>query len=322
MKTKSFSISLLALAFSFIFPNLVSANTSTITAIPPRLILNASPGETIKTTVKVRNESTTSQNYSIYVNDFIVDEDSNTPIPISENITSRWSLRKWITAPRVIPVDAGQTQNIDLIIRVPSSALPGGHYAMITYMPNGEIKPEDLKKTATLIGQRVGTLIYITIKGNITEQANLLQFTAPKFTEKGPVEFQGKIENRSDIHIQPVGFISITDIFNKEVAKLPINLPNIFPENTKSFTNSWGQQWGYGRYKADLSLTYGSANTVIFATIYFWLFPIRAIIYILVSLAAIMTVVVLLGKRNKKHQDELEKEVRELQSELEKLEKK
>lgn len=314
--------SALLIVFSLLYVNQINAATSTITAIPPRLQLNASPAETIKSTIKVRNDSDTQQNYTIYVNDFIVDTQTNTPIPISENITSRWSLRKWITAPNFIPVDAGQTQNIEITIRVPSSALPGGHYAMITYMPNAELKPGELKKTATIIGQRVGTLLYVNIKGNITEKANLLDFTVPKHSEKGPVAFSARLENMSDTHIEPKGFIRITDMFNQEVAKLPLDLGNIFPENTKSFQTVWDQKWGYGRYSAELNLVYGSQNDVVTGMVYFWLFPITGIIYSLIAIVSILTVIVLLTKRNHKHQEELEKEVRELQREIESLEKK
>lgn len=313
---------LITTVVSLFLVNQVSAATSTITAIPPRLQLDAAPGETIRSTLKVRNDSETQQNYSIFIDDFIVDSQTNTPIPISENITSRWSLRKWVTAPDMIPVDAGQTQNIEVTIRVPSTALPGGHYAMITYMPNADIKPGELKKTATIIGQRVGTLLYVNIKGNITEKANLLEFIAPKHSEKGPVEFSGKLENLSDTHIQPQGFIRITDMFNKEVAKLPLDLGNIFPENIKSFQTKWDQKWGYGRYAAELNLVYGSDNKVLSGLVYFWLFPITAVIYSLIAIISILVVIVLLSKRNKKHQEELEKEVRELQKEIESLEKK
>ncbi len=318
---KKINLILIFSLFLFLFSTPTFAE-STITAIPPRLQIEAKPGETIRATLKVRNDSEISQNYTVFVNDFIVDDLSGTPIPISENITSKWSLRKWISAPKLIPVDSKATQNIEIIIRVPHSALPGGHYAMVTYMPNAEIKPGELKKTATIIGQRVGSLIYLTIKGKINEKATITSFTSPKFTEKGPIEFTGTIENTSDIHIQPKGSITITDLFNKEVSRIPLDLGNIFPDNTKLISAAWNQKWGYGKYKAELNLIYGSQDSVLSATIFFWLFPIRLVIYSLVALISALTVIILLNKRSKRHQDELEKEVRELQKEIHILERK
>lgn len=319
-KITALSIFITQLALLFQTQNVFAAN-STITAIPPKLELNAEPGQIIKSTLKVRNDSETQQNFTIEVNDFIIDPETNTPIPLSENITSRWSLRKWITSPNLIPVDAGQTQNIQITIRVPASALPGGHYAMITYTPKGDVKPSDLRKTATLIGQRVGSLIYINVDGPITTKANLQNFTAPKFTEKGPVEFTGSVENLSDIHISPKGSITIKDIFNQEVAKLPIETGNIFPETTKKFTKTWDKTWGYGRYKAEIDLVYAD-NLVLSGLIYFWLFPITGILYTLLAIISILVIFIILNKRNKKHQQDLEKEINDLQKEIEYLEKK
>lgn len=297
------------------------AANSTITAIPPRLEIEAEPGETIRQTIKVRNDTNSQQNFTVTVNDFIVDQETNTPIPLSENITSRWSLRKWVTSPKLIPVDAGQTQNVAISIRVPTTALPGGHYAMITYMPNGDIKPGEMRKTSTIIGQRVGTIIYVKIKGDIKEKATLRSFTAPKFTEKGPINFEGTLENNSDIHISPKGYILIKDILNNEVERINVNLGNIFPENSKSFTTQWNQKWGYGRYTAEINVVYGNEN-VVSGLIYFWLFPITGIIYSLLAIVSILVIIILLSKRSRKHQEELEEEVRKLQKEVENLEKK
>jgi hypothetical protein len=299
-----------------------AAASSTITAIPPRLELKGNPGDIIKTTLKVRNDSDSSQNYTVFVDDFIVNDLLGTPVPLSENISSKWSLRKWIVAPSYLPVDKNTTQNVPITIRVPSSALPGGHYALVTYMPNGDIKPGELKKTSSIIGQRVGSIIYFTVNGKVKEEANIISFTAPKFTERGPVEFLGKIENASDIHILPKGQITISDFLNNKVASIPVDMGNIFPENIKQFNSVWDQKWGYGRYKAELNLVYGSKNSVLPATIYFWLFPIMLVIYILVALVSVLTVIILLSKKGKRHQDELEKEVRELQKEISQLEKK
>lgn len=295
---------------------------SSITAIPPRLELKANPGETIKSTLKVRNDSEVSQNYTIFIDDFIVDDLYGTPIPISSTISNKWSLKKWITAPDMVPVDSNDTQVINITIKVPSNALPGGHYAMITYMPNADVKPGELKKTAAIIGQRVGSLIYVTVGGTIVENANVTSFTAPKFTEKGPVEITGSIENLSDVHVSPKGSITISNLLNQEITKIPLQVGNIFPGNSKLFTSSWNQKWGYGRYKADLNLVYGSKDSMLYSTIFFWLFPIRLVVYTLVALVSLLTIIVLLNKRSKKHQEELEREVSKLQEEISQLEKK
>ena len=297
------------------------ADAQTImTAIPPKLELRGDPGQTLTATLKLRNDSASTENFTVSVEDFIVADSKGTPLPITTKLNNRWSLANWITAPKDIPVDAGGIQIININIKIPMTALPGGHYAMITYTPNAEAKAGDLKQTGNIITSRVGTLIYVTVSGPVTEKASITKFSVPKFTEKGPVEFTGSIESLSDVHINPKGTITISDPLNTKVAEVKVDVGNIFPETQRDFTTTWNQKWGWGRYKADLSLAYGTAGSLITATIFFWLFPIRLVIYTLIALISILTIIIILNKRSKKHQSELEKEVQELKEELQSTE--
>lgn len=299
-----------------------AADTMTITAIPPKLELKGDPGQTVTATLKVRNDTTETQNYAVTVEDFVVIDNQGTPVPVTSKTGNRWSLQNWITAPKAIPVDAGSVQTINLSIKIPLTALPGGHYAMVTYTPNADIKSGDLKVTGNVITQRVGTLLYVTVNGPITEKANITSFSAPDFTEQGPVNFTGTVESLSDSHINPKGSISIYNPINTKVADINIDAGNVFPETSRDFTAAWNQKWGWGRYRADLSLAYGAAGTLLTASAFFWFFPIRLVIYILTGLIAILSIILVLNKRSQKHQQELEKEVQQLKEELESTENK
>ncbi len=294
----------------------------TITAIPPRLDLVSDPGKTVTASLKVRNDADINQLFTIDVQDFIVTDNIGTPIPVSSTTGSRWSLKSWITAPELIPVDAHTSQVIKITLKVPSTALAGGHYAMITYQPHGDIKPGELNKTGNLIAQRVGTLIYLNVNGPITQNALVEKFSTDKFHEQGPVDFSGTIKNLSDTHVNPQGTISIYNPLNKKVQDINVEVGNIFPEVTRDFVSTWNNRWGWGKYRADLNLAYGTAGGLLTASIFFWLFPIRLVIYSLIAIISILAAVILLNKRSKKHQAELEKEVSELKKELEQIEKK
>lgn len=291
-----------------------------MTAIPPKVELRGDPGQTLTATLKLRNDSASTENFTVSVEDFIVADSKGTPLPITTKLSNRWSLANWITAPKNIPVDAGGIQIININIKIPMTALPGGHYAMITYTPNAEAKAGDLKQTGNVITSRVGTLIYVTVSGPVTEKASITKFSVPKFIEKGPVEFTGSIESLSDIHVNPKGTITISDPLNSKVAEVKVDAGNIFPETQRDFTAIWNQKWGWGRYKADLNLTYGTTGSLMTATLFFWLFPIRLVIYTLIVLVSILTIIIILNKRSKKHQSELEKEVQALKEELQNTE--
>jgi hypothetical protein len=321
----SFSVVIASLTIGSVLPTPFSlvtaahADEMTVTAIPPKVELKGDPGQTLKATLKVRNDTTETQNYIITVEDFVVNDNIGTPIPVATQNSNRWSLANWITAPKEVPVDAGGIQTINITVKIPMTALAGGHYAMVTYTPDTNTKTGDLKQTGNVITQRVGSLIYVTVSGPVTEKADITKFSVPKFTEKGPVDFTGTVESLSDVHINPKGTITISNPLSIKVAEVSVDAGNIFPEVSKDFTATWNQKWGWGRYKADLSLAYGTAG-VITATAFFWLFPIRLVIYALTALIAILAIILVLNKRSKKHQEQLEKEVQELKAELQNVE--
>lgn len=326
-KTLFFSTIITAMALGGLFStplSLVSpVNAQMIlTAIPPKVELEGNPGQTLTATLKLRNDSPETQNFAVTVEDFVVIDKIGTPIPVKSSSSNRWALSDWITAPKVIPVDAGGLQIINITIKIPNTALPGGHYAMITYTPNADAKPGDLKQTGNIISQRVGSLIYISVKGQVTEKANITNFSVPEFLEKGPVNFTGTVESLSGIHIDPKGSITVSDPLNNKVANISVETGNIFPETSRDFTATWNQKWGWGRYRADLNLTYGALGSVVTSTVFFWLFPIRLVIYSLTAIISILIIIILLNKRSKKHQEDLEKEVRALKEELQNIENK
>jgi len=321
-KTKTLLTAGISSRIALSFVPQVHADAMSMTAIPPKVELKGNPGQTLNATLKIRNDSTSTQNFDITVEDFVVIDSIGTPIPVTTKATNRWSLANWITAPKEIPVDAAGIQIINVSIKIPMTALPGGHYAMITYTPNASSKTGDLKQTGSIITQRVGTLVYVSVNGPINEKATITKFSAPKFTEMGPVEFKGTIESLSDIHINPKGTITISNPLNQKIADITVDAGNIFPETVRDFTATWNQKWGWGRYKADLNLVYSTAGTALTAVIFFWLFPIRIVIYSLLLLISILIIILVLNKRSKKHQQELEKEVQTLKEELQQIENK
>ncbi len=321
-KTKSLLTLAIAAFAALLFAPQTFAEQTTITAIPPKIELKGNQGQTLNATLKVRNDSTQTENFSITVEDFVVIDSKGTPVPVATKVGNRWSLATWITAPKEVPVDSKGVQIVNVSIKIPMTALPGGHYAMITYTPNAGSKAGDLKQTGNVITQRVGTLFYITVNGPVTEKATITKFAAPKFTEMGPVDFTGAIESMSDTHVNPKGTITISNPLNVKVAEIAVDAGNVFPETVRDFTATWNQKWGWGRYKANLSLAYGTAASVITATIYFWLFPIRIVIYSLIAFISILVIILFLNKRSRRHQEALEKEVQELKEELQQIESK
>lgn len=302
-------------------PQFAKAQSSLgLSAIPPRLEITIKPGETITKTIKVRNESKLEKIISTNIKDFIVVDDSGTPVQIdSKDISNRWSASTWIqVSSNKLKLKPGETQNISVTIIVPEDALPGGHYAMILHSPNNDTL---LSETGAIIQTNVGTLVYITISGDINESAKIKNFTAPKFSEYGPISFKAVITNLSDIHISPMANIMVTNFLGLKTANISLDDINIFPYTSREYNTSLNKQILFGKFKAQLSAAYGSAGQIATSTIFFWVIPYKLII----TLVAILTIVILILKLKKISTEETngtQPKIDQLEQELENLKKK
>lgn len=312
---------LIFLVTSFLLPASIYAQSALgLSAIPPRLEITVKPGESVTKTIKVRNESKEEKTISTGVRDFIVVDDSGTPVQVdSKDISNRWAASTWVQVSNdKLLLKPGETKSLSLTVIAPDDALPGGHYAMVLHSPNNNTV---LSETGAVIQTNVGTLVYITIPGNINESATVKDFTAPNFSEYGPIAFKAIITNLSDIHIAPVANILVTNLFGAKTANLALDQINIFPYTSREFNTSLNKQLLFGKFKAQLSAAYGSAGQVATATLFFWVIPYKLII----TLIAILTIIVLIIKLKKISQEEMEQstpKIVELEQELETLKKK
>lgn len=311
-------------------PASITENQLTLTAIPPRLgednSLTLKPGEKKQVTIRVNNSSSEIVKVRSIKEDFIVDQDGETPVPIiAEDADNKWSLASWITlSPSAHSIKPQQSAQIEVLIEVPEDALPGGHYAMITHQPdlsgveNGE--NADTSTQVTGINQRVGTLLYVIVAGPINEQAYITKFTVPEFLEFGPVPFSFTIENASDIHIRPQIAVEIKNFFGKKIATIQPETKNIFPFTSRGFEGQWDRIWGFGRYSAEAVVSYGTGGAVMTAKSYFWLIPIKLLIAIIVALLLL----ILGGMSIRRHlihrKNDQGKRIAELESKLTELE--
>jgi hypothetical protein len=272
-----------------------------LTAIPPRHgednSLTIKPGERKQFTIRVQNSSNQAVTINSLAQDFIV-QDGETPIPVApdEELSNRWSLASWMTiVPNEQLVLSGQTVGINVLIEAPADALPGGHYAMILHQPNaGDTTKKTTEKTvatetsASAVSQKVGTLVYLVVEGPINYEAFTRGFSAPKFTEFGPIPFSFTMDNRSDVHLRPQAKIEVSDVFNRTIETIPVETKNVFPFSSRLFDTEWQQTWGWGYYNAKLTVSFGNQGQLITDTIGFWFFPVKIVIAALIGLLTLV----------------------------------
>lgn len=318
MNKKIFTIFLLL--FLLINTNAFAQSSLGLSAIPPRLEITVNPGQTVTKTIKVRNESKLDKIISTDIKDFIVVDDSGTPVQVdSQDLSNRWTASSWVqVSQNNFKLKPGETRSLSVTVIAPDNALPGGHYAMILHSPSNDTV---LSQTGAVIQTNVGTLVYITIPGNINESANIKAFSAPSFSEYGPIPFKATITNLSDIHIAPQAFISVTNFLGLKTANLPLDSINIFPYTSREFTTSLNKQLLLGRFKAVLSAAYGTTGQIATSTIFFWVIPYKLVIT-LVAILIIVILIIKLKKINKQEMEQSQPKIGQLEQELETLKKK
>jgi len=290
----------------------------TLTASPTRVgddgSLLALPGETLQTTLKIRNNSDQSIKINSTVLDFIIAEDGSTPTPIDEETNYRWSLKQWVTlAPREQILGPQQIAYVQAIISVPPDALPGGHYAMIAHQP--ATNTETIGSGAG-VNQRVGSLLYVIVDGPISEEAFIHDLRFPKFSEFGPVDFSFKIDNQSDIHIVPQISIDFYNLLGRKVDSITLPSKNIFPLMTRDFTGRFTKIWGSGFYRAKINVLYGRETQLTSSSFIFYLLPIKLIAALIVVILVLLAMGISVRRHLKHRNDNQQAKIDALEAEM------
>jgi len=286
--------------FFFFTSHVFAVSNLSLTATPVRLgddfSIRLKPGEKKQVQLKVRNGSDETISLESKATDFIVAEDGFTPVLIDpKQADARWSLVSWLTlVPAEHKLASEEIAIVNVLIEVPKDALPGGHYAMVYHRP---LNTTSVTETGSGISQRVGTLLYVIVEGDINEEAYISRFNWPKFLENGPVDFSLKVDNQSDIHINTQPVLKVYNLFGKEVANVELEAKNVFPKSEREFMGTWNRIWGLGYYKAVVEASYGNQGRVMMATAGLYLIPVKIILLVLIVLLIITILFISLKRR-------------------------
>lgn len=268
---------------------------------PPVLSLKADPGETIKTTISLRDVSTSPLVVRNQINDFVARGEDGTPKILLDDSseTSPYSLKSWVQPLPQFTLKPKEVNKLALTIHVPKTAAPGGYYAVIRFTAS----PPGLDGSGVSLSASLGTLVLLRVNGDAKEAMSVAQFSATKngesnwLFESPPITFVSRIKNDGSTHEQPVGQIAIKDMFGNAVANVNVNLnqSNVLPASIRRFESPLdssviGNRILFGRYTADLKMTYGSKGQTLTASTSFWVIPYRMIAFSLVLLVILFVV--------------------------------
>ncbi len=255
---------------------------------PPVLNLTADPGETLTTEIILRDVSPSPLIVRNQINDFVASGEDGTPKLLLEESDgeSPYSLKNWIQPLPEFTLQPREVNELPLKISVPSNAAPGGYYAVVRFTA----APPGLDGTGVSLSASLGTLVLLRVNGDAKEQMSVSEFSASKngktnwLFESPPIDFIARLKNEGSTHEQPTGQVVVSDMFGNKIAGVNVNLTrnNVLPGSVRKFESTLdksviGNRFLFGRYTADMQVSYGSKGQTMSASTSFWVIPYRLI---------------------------------------------
>ena len=242
------------------------------------------PGEAGVESITLKNITSGNIVAKPTVNDFTSDNASGNPQIITDpNKHSPNSIKNFVLGLEDVPLAKGQQKKLSLPLQVPKNASPGAYYGIIRYkaVPGGSNAPKEGELT---LSASVGTIVLITVPGNLKEQVQLTALHIYKDNHEGgfftskPNAAGVELKNLGNNFSSPFGTVTLQKMFgNKEIYSYQLNngqpRSNILPGSSRTFRNAIKNISTPGRYTLTANVTYGNGNDILIMKKTFWYVP-------------------------------------------------
>jgi hypothetical protein len=259
-------------------PEVTRAQVDSMLSVTPVVIdEKAKPRDILKKVILIKNISDRKLDLYPSVNNVNPDKGTEGFTTASNSDSLSNSLANWIELSRgVIEIEPGEQKAVSFIVRINFNAIPDSYHALIT-LTEGETRAEADKRPplATIT-------VNVEVQDDIKELLQLKGFKTETFFLSGDdVLFNYELQNIGNQNLEPRGEIHIYDRKGSEVATLEVNRErkSVSPDQASQLASIWTAVDGFGRYKALLTVDYGSAQAAsVGDTVFFWIIPWKQLI--------------------------------------------
>jgi hypothetical protein len=256
---------------------------------PPSQDVSIDPGGTTTVTAKLRNPSSNTLPITVHIEDFTAKGDQG-QVELTAN--SPYSVASWTkVSPAKFELAPGESQEVTATIKAPADAA-GGHFGSFVF----SVQPDSPNGNAATVSQEIASLFLVKVSGPVDEKLVIKDFTAPSFSEFGPVDLSVNFSNTGNVYVKAFGLVNVTDMFGHKVADIVVPGTNIFPNADRIVKAHLKNQFLFGNYSATAIMYYGAQNQTLTATTSFFVFPVRIAAIVIV----ILFILFLMRKRLKK----------------------
>jgi len=236
------------------------------------------PGETATKEIMITNRTGQTLRFQIEIEDFVGSRDPSQSIVLLGDQKGPYSLKDWLVPEiKEFTLEHGQRIYLPIKISIPQDAEPGGRYGAVfaAALPPDPMTEEQKEAAKGQVGivSRAGSLFFVKVKGDVTEEGYLKSLSTKNYYEKGPINFQLLFENNGSIHLVPYGIIEIFNILGKKIDEIEIDPYFAMPDSLRLREISWDKDLLFGKYTALASINRGYQDIIDQKQIEFWVIP-------------------------------------------------
>jgi hypothetical protein len=283
------------------------------TMSPTRLELDADPGKKIQSTIKIYNDGDSAHTFYLSAAKFETKDETGQPEFVPED---KEGLVSWFSFAPSIDIAPKQSKEVPIFVTVPANAEPGGYFAAVFA---SIIPPASKESGAVAVQTDTGTLVLFRVNGQFPISDSILEFNTKNkkhWLANLPVEFYFRFQNSGSDRAQPLGDITIKNLFGSITKIVTANkgAGNVLPQSIRRFESAWvtsgGDQveqntgaiqepkftgywshvqyewhnFAFGRYHAHLNVTVNNDSSRSHAKdVSFWVIPWHLLLLILVG---------------------------------------
>lgn len=205
-----FSILLIA-CLSFSFSNAVALNDKSklkgLTLSPLRSEINITPGTSFDGVITVTNSSEKDMTVALSAEKFSVINQQ-----YDYEFDSKSDIAKWVSfGSNELILKPNESKKILYTIGVPLAAEPGGRY--ISLFASSDVQSNG----GVSLRERVGSLVYITVQGNVTKTGRLLSLASPMIIT-GDSDWSAVLQDTGTAHFYSIYSLKIQGLFGQSIS--------------------------------------------------------------------------------------------------------
>lgn len=278
---------------------LAEPNSSVLELTPFLIEKDVNRGQVLSDSVVVTNAGPEPRHLIMALQDFLPSgiDGGFEFLPPGKYAPAASGLARWVTLAGQ-PADVllpGQSTKVDFQVKIPVEAEAGTHYGGLVFSLQSDYQRSSGSETL----QQAAALLILDVDRSF-ERAEIQSFKFSKIGERaGEMQFLTVVENSGLSSLKPKGRVVIYNWLGKPVATAFVNPDalTVLPKTSRIFVSKIPELKYFGKYRAELTLVYGSKRLEVKGVTSFWVFSWEKVLMYAFLLITASLIIFLLIKR-------------------------